>query len=485
MPTAIQTQFNAGMQGDKRTRRSAGVTVSEGFDIYSSPGELRPQVDFIDDNNGTGTGITNFLYANDLLYGLGQISDVNTRVKIYTKDVNAGITSNWSTPSNAEQTALGNPDKKVFVHYNDSTDGEYIYGLKGGTHVWRWGPITGGATFDDEYEALTYTTAAQGLVHPLDNTLYIPYDNKIASHKDGAFTANTYEVPSGYIIRSIAVYGRYLAVGCENEQLGGNSRVFLWNRVDTKADDDIDFGTGRLKVLANLENNLVGISLAQGTSPSTGKLVARLYQGAGNSRVFKTLNLNETSGQLFTHKFEDETKIFFAGTYQKDTGASQTVIFGLGRENANQEIAWTVDQVAPEMNGEGDIYKINNVWFYGNSDAAADVKRTDDGSVTYQSAIAETLVNPGMDTGDVHMYKKFNTFWVNTAPFSSDTVTVKYRKDAETSWTTFLTASEDGQLRFEADPSINFFNEVQFRFETISEATITGFGYTYDVVDRT
>src|SRR3990167_651299 len=275
-------RFDGGMVNDPRDPAAGACRVVTNFDILTNPRKLIPYRNSEDGDSAAATSRKqNFCIAlrtgtTYRLYSLGVKSGATT-AEVLMKDLTTSgdddlADNTWLTPNN-NQSSAGATNFNLFIFYPKTT---LIYGARAGTHIWAFDP-TSVAGWADTHQALTYTNIAQGLVHPKDDILYIPYDNKIAKNDNGSWTTVALTLPSHLYITSICEYGNYLAIGCRPLSGQGDSQVYLWDRDSslTTISESLNWGRGNLEILGVVDGLLVGISLTGDSTTEIGRASCR------------------------------------------------------------------------------------------------------------------------------------------------------------------------------------------------------------------
>ena len=495
MRTLAINTFDNGMTSDPRNPGQGFSQLSKSFDLLTYPHKMVPYRDSEAGASAPDTSrYANFLYANSTLYGLGVVSG-SAKAQIDTK---TDFTSNaWSTPSN-NQSGAGARDTNVFVYYK--TTGK-IYGLRGGTACWSF--LVNGSGWNDTAQAIAYTNTAPAIVHSKDDILYLPYDNKIATNNNDTWNATALTLPTSLIIASICEYGNYLAIGCKPVDVGGRSKVFLWDRDATLAtvSESIDWGEGSLYLLEELEGSLVGASqLGEGLSFNT-RYVFKYYSTSNGAVQFNQIvsSTAESAASLRQNKQKKNNRVYFLmsctiqGTLHQGVWSigrsADTGTFGVMFEYLpNNDTALT----SGILNGfllVGDYmfisYVSNSVW---------GLSKTNDMASYTSTSIYETTVNPSMpehikgSAGDRSSSKQLVAVALSYQPLTSGQQAVlKYRADGG-NWTTILTEATVGMVTTERNKdatNTSFTNgrEYEFHIESTGGAVITELKYKYEVLE--
>ena len=479
-------QFFGGIEDDIRKLSLSGFSITKHFDIFSNPQRLTPYRSLEADTETSVSAtdlkqysVRDFLYpsASGKLYGLGQTGAGLT--KILQKAVaESGL---WTTPASSEGN--GAVQNGCFVEYKD-----YAWSFQGTTQVFRWGLLSGTPSITNSQGTVgTITSVAQGVI-ALDDNLYLPYNNKLVRvNLSSTVTDAVLTLPTNFKITSICNYGKYLAIACAPiSTFNGNSKVFLWNLTATDVQESIDWGEGEIRVLETIEGMLVGVTdryLNNTTGAGRGSMIIQGYSG-GVPQVLKEIFTLALVGKTMPiSKAVKNNRLFFASKIMTNSAGTtyNEGIWSFGRKNASYPWALTLDIIDENINTSGiqGFSTAANYFFIAHS-ADGSVDKTNDASTFAFTSIYESQI---FDFGDVTLKKKLNQFTIYTAPFpSTGSITVKYKIDNETSFTTIGSFSTSGGLSRDfiniesTGASFPSFKEIIFRIESVTGGgEITGF----------
>jgi hypothetical protein len=496
------TDFSGGIADDIRQQTTSQFSLSKHFDIFSNPKRLIPYRRFeADTNDGlTSTGmkqylLTDFLISsyNGALYGLGKkASGLDT--KIFKKDAADIITGNWTVGS-----IEGNKPKYTgaFIEYKD-----HLLGLQGnGTaEVWKFNLAT--STFTNAVAILGSATNEQRLAQPVigkDDNCYLFYENKVVRVNSSiTVTDAVLTLPSSQIITDATNFGNYMAIATTDRQQNrsissetGKSYVYIWDLVSSDVTEKIDWGEGACMVLGNLDGTLVGVStlaISSNLGLGRGSIVIREYRG-GTAKVVKEIKALNTAGignSLRNIKVVQSGRLYFYAKVPNSSVDGTSYIDGIwvwGRKNENYPYALTIDQAISASNSSGvqGFNKFGNTFWVVHSNDGSIIKNDDSANYTETSFIETNKINGG----DSSKKKKLLSVAVSYDPLgTSGQVTLKYRVDENTNWTTIFTDDTDNSISKEATKDASgaafaTFKELQFRIESTSGAEITGLKYRY------
>ncbi len=492
MSKTIQiNRFDLGMTNDPHESNSRYSTVIKNFDAHTFPHKLVPFRSSEAANTTPDTEkFVNFLFVGsdlDRLYGLGVVEgDSGTgKARILYKDTFGGTA--WTEPSNGA-SGSGSRSQDFFIEYKD-----YIYGARASTHLWRHGDITSSVTWVDSWQSLTYENMAQGLIFSND-ILHIPYDNKIATWDNSAFTSATLTLPTNRIITSLTEYGNYIAIATRPKNGIGNSIVYLWDASATSSSEVIDWGTGDLKVLEVIDGVLVGISIELADPPSLqSKIVFRSLSGSRAVKFNTLLSDVSQAPALDIAKQVVSNYLYFLLKITID-GTEQAGLWKLGKVSPELPFSLTFDRTTDNdtaliSNGDldGFFLKDDYVFMAFRSSGLYDITSTDDQANFTVTASYESLINPRMTEEDTLKEKQLMAVQVSFEALpTAGQVVFKYRVDSTTAWGSVaasFTEATDSAVQKELIIPATQGREYEFRIESTGGAVITGFKYKYEVIE--
>lgn len=491
----IVEDFSGGIVNDIREQSSKGFAISQHFDNTTFPKKLVPFRDSQDDNT-TQVGIGNFAWDGTKLYGLG-LKTSPLRAQIYQK---TGLTGTWGEPSTATSGTVSDLVNNCFVIYKGYT---YQFVLTGSLDRWQIG-----GTYTDGYASLSFNgftdgsaLVTQGIVHSKTDTLYMGYystsnGSRIFSDNNGTTQNIALQLPTNVIVTSLAEYGSYLAIGCRPVNGAGNSKVFLWDMVQSDVSEVLDFGVGDLWILANVEGRLVAVMNEASSSDITfskKKVYIKIYAG-GSPTLFKSLEDTDLSllGLLGYKPYYSNINGLTFGLYS--TGSRvPTGLYTFSRGAGGQEYQITSSRLIHNntvITNLVGIYKVGDVVFTSYNyvaDTSSNVGRTEESEIYNNTAFIETVK---YNCGSINKNKRLVGISVSHEPLSSgQTVSVYYKKDSETTYTLIDSNTAVDSVFKEyisiASTAKNLpeFHEIQFRIESTGGAVITGWRKVYEEKD--
>lgn len=509
------SRFDAGIADDARTPVGSGAALIKHFDVFSNPHKLTPyrSVEADHATNVSATDAKQYdiykptLASTGLLYGLGKNTSGFPKV-LRKADPTTG---NWlsSAGSNAA-TAEGEGNAAritgCFIEWASA-----FFFLQGTNQIAKVA-LTGAITNSVSTTGTTIVTTAQGVV--FGNKLYIPYNNKVFSvASDGSTVVDdvTPALPSDMRITSMSVWGNYIMIGMAygtgvNASPTGRSKVYQWDGSSTSEFKDIiDWGEGALQCLGNIEGMICGVSNKYLETPSGltslalggGSMVVRLW-GGGVPRVVKEIvgNQSVTLGRMLNEVVIKGNKMYWVASvpFGLSTSTESTHNLGIwafGRKNQNSNFSVTLDYIANSLIDTSN-FKINsfgnagNYWFINHS-ADGSLAKTDDSATYSETSTYDTVI---MNMDDSSVTKKLVGVTLYTVPLpTAGSVTVAYRADAETSYTTIFTFADDDGIRHSAiniessEAQLPDFKELQLRVTSTGGAEITGLRFKAQIIE--
>ena len=479
------TRFDGGIANDIRSKEPAKARLISHFDALSFPNRLVPHKSSESGQDTISRKIFDFVYVSGKLFGLGTVATDATM--FYQNDTGSAT---WSATANNTTTISEDKLDGTFLIYYAKTG--KIYGCSGASTVFGYDP-TGSAAWVEQ--AVGTLTGARAVVHSKDDIMYVGYGNKIATNNNGSWTTTALTLPSRYPITALCEYGNYLAIAVRStDNFQDVSRVFLWDRDSsvTTLSENIDWGYGDLRHLATYEGQLVGLThLTDGiygsSSIGSDRVIVKAYNGSVPTTILEIVGDTAPSGiqGIYGTKFQKVgNRLYFLAALTLD-GTNRMGVWSIGRSSSTRPISLTLEYLP---NNDTAVTSLDGFFVLGSLayiayDSAGAMSKTDNASTFTATSIYETLKD---DFDSLSQKKKLIGVSVATKALASGgQVVVKYKMDAESSWTTIMTHSTVGDISKSA-VGINTpdFNEIQFRIESTGGAEITGLYYTAEIVGK-
>ena len=442
--------FASGISDDPREDNAQKFQITKHFDIFSNPNRLTPYRSLEADTNdgSTATGmkqyfVQDFLYASASakLYGLGQTGAGLTKI-VNKADATVG---NWTLPATSEGN--GAVKNGCLVEYKD-----YLWGFQGTTQVWKWGLLSGTPAITNSAGTVaTITSVAQGVIAK-DDSLYLPYNNKIVRVNAGGTVQDAVlTLPTNFKITSICNYGNYLAIGCAPiSTFNGVSKVFLWNLISPDVQEAIDWGEGELRVLETIEGMLVGVTdryLNNATGAGRGSMIIQTYSGGVPQVIKEVFTQALTNKSIPLQKAVKNNRLFWAAKIMTNSAGTtyNEGIWSFGRKNVLYPFSLTLDIVDENVNTSG-IQAIGTAanYFFVTHSADGSIDKTNDVATFAFSSVYESQI---FNFGDQDADKTFLCLCVYFRKLATgESLTAKYRVDGATAWTTIGTFTTVGEL---------------------------------------
>ena len=481
--------FSGGISDSPRKPSASEFQITKHFDIHTDPGILIPYRSLEADTETSVSAtdlkqylVRDFVYASTSakLYGLGQTSGGLTKI-VQKADATTGL---WTLPATSEGNGV--VKNGCFFEYKD-----YLWGFQGTTQLFKWGLLSGTPSITNTAKtvATAITSVSNGIIQPSTGFAYVAYNNAIVRIESNTTTITDVAktVPTNLKITSLCNFGTNIAIGCSPiSSFNGTSKVFIWNGSSDLFTETLDFGEGDLRVLEVVEGVLVGIVdryLNNAVGAGKGSMVVMVYAG-GSPQVIKEIFTKALVNKTIPiSKFVKNNRLFWAAKIMTNSAGTEynEGIWSFGRKNVNYPNVLTIDVVEENANTSGiEAIGIAGNYFFTAHSADGSVGKTNDASTYAYTSVFESQI---YDFGNIAITKRLDMFSLYTAPMpTGGSVTVKYKVDAETSFTTIGTLSTVGALSRDfyniESSGANFptFKEIQFRIESVTGgAEITGF----------
>lgn len=495
MPKIVKisvNNFTGGVAEDPRENSNTKSIISKHFDIFSQSNRLLPYRNLVADTNdgSTATGMKQYfvqdmVYASGStkLYGLGQTAGGLTKI-VYKSDV---TTLGWTLPSSSEGN--GSVKNGCFVEYKD-----YMWGFQGTNQVFKWGLLSGTPSITNSVSTTgaTITSVAQGIIAKDDN-LYLPYNNIIGRvTSTGTYNDAVLTLPTNYKITSIDNYGNYLAIACAPvSTYNGVSKVFLWNLTSTDVQESYDIGAGEVRVLGVIEGMIVTISdvyLNNTVGAGRGSMVIKVLQGNTFQPLKEIFTQSLVGKTIPLSKAVRNNRLFFSAKLMTNSAGTEynEGIWSFGRKNVNSNFALSLDVIDENVNTSGiQSFGVAGNFFFISHSSDGSIDSTSSTATYTFTSIHETLI---YNFGDVADTKKLKLFTIKTAPITAGTITIKYKIDSDTSWTTMGSLSTVGETShdfYKNESTLTefpSFSEIKFRIESTGGIEPTGFNAEADIL---
>lgn len=320
----------------------------------------------------------------------------------------------------------------------------------------------------------TISSVAQGIIAKDDNG-YIFYNNIVVRvYPSGTVQDQALKLPTNLKITSACNFGNYMAIGCSpTSTYNGVSKVFLWNLYSPDVQEVIDWGEGELRVLENVEGMIVGISdryLNNASGAGRGSMIVQGYTG-GSPQVLKEVFTEKLNGiTMPNYKAVKNNRVFFVAKIMTNTAGTEynEGIWSFGRKNSNYAYSLSLDYIDENVTTSGiqSFGSAGNFFFISHS-ADGSIDKTDDTATYTMTSVLETQV---LNFSSTELDKRLDSFKVSFRKMAAgESITVKYKIDGASTWTTIGTFDTDDALshtflREEAN-SVDFKSGREFKFQ--------------------
>lgn len=466
---------------DKLGLPSQFGTGSRGLDIYTEPGKLRPhKIQREDETNITDAAVSDFWAASDSkVYAIGQVGgggadDAYTRLYVKT-DANAA----WGT---AASGTGGTFAASRLWEYNDK-----LYWWGKDNTIYSYGLLSGTPAIDEAVNTITATDQSGPMIEQKGN-LYVTYDNHLASFDGTTWVDDAFDLPTGWLIKSLTTWGKYIAIAAYYKSgYQTISRMFFWDTSATSWEFAKDLPRGKVAAIRNIGDRIVGITTNSAIDSSDdGTLTIFEWAGGAVNDVYTYTKKNLVFGGTdATNRLNDaevdvkDNVFYFAsdlkGTYHGLYSWGATV-GGQKAFNFDRHLRGTNSTLTSSLAAKF----IAQYLYCSILDTADYVVTKTTNALNYGTAgdggIYESLIFDGRKP---YLTKEIKSIIINCKPLPSNpSITLKYDADRTGTFTSIGSNTTAGtkQIRFDNidGTAFNTFNELQLRIEIKTTATSDG-----------
>lgn len=499
-PNGVE-EFDLGMTTNPRSASGAAKIIKH-FDNYSDSQKLTPHRSMICDDGARGMDestldgyrIQKVVATNKGLYGFGVVSSSDAHAQVYVKVTPTDPTSAWTTANSGHDSGGngGSAGFKLFLEYHN-----YLYGDNAGG-IWKYGDITGSPsfTYNDFTSAIP---TGQGIVHSLDDTMYVPCGNTLARNDNGSWdTPLTF---NNGTIADIWEDGSY--IGIMVNQYDGKVIVYLWDR-DSSLEtltSKFDFGYGTGVLGMNLGGILCGIVISSQNSTSLTPHVYFKYVSGTDVKVFQDFNV---TAAFFTGDKQQFNNIFYFSASMTLNGETLQGVWKIVKTIKNALVV-SFDRL-PRNDTTLDVGTLKGFYRWGDymfvfylipSLLTYTIWRTDDqpnylATSTYETTIFNQILGlRNKRIPDSSIVKKLvGATLTNEALPAGAAIALSYRIQGQTEWTLIFQHSNEGDIDHSAinieDTGENLpeNKEIEFQWLSTGGAEITGFEFTQEIIGK-
>ncbi len=495
IPTKL-AEFDNGMTTNLRSGDVSKASIVLHFDNYSDPTKLTPhrrmKLDATVEANLDTFRITKILNTSSGIFGFGQIGAADSHAQVCVKTSATDPTAAWTTAGSGSDASFGGArNDALFVLYRN-----YLYGGNS-TGIWKYGDISSSPSFTyNDYTA--HAATAQGRV--VGDILYVPSNNLLLQNDllGGGGWSVALTLDTNLSIKDISEHtGGNLLIACDRAD--GTSLFYWWNRDTTQQPyDRTPCGNGSLKHIFNIGGAPVVVMVSSSNVTSlTPKIYFKYWTGSrlvpfdvwdctlatftGDKQSFNDLHYFLAEITLNGSAMKGVWKIF-----QKPQGGFAVSFDRLPRNDTALD--------AGTLKGFQRIGDYMFVQYLVPSTLTYTVWRTDDQANYSATSVWETIIlNSVLGLRNKHIpdsskTKEFvgATAITETLP-SGASIVAKYKADAESVWTTFLT--HNTLASFSTDivqqvARLPHHKELKLRIESTGGAELTGFDLLQEVTGK-
>ena len=360
-----------------------------------------------------------------------------------------------------------------------------IYGLCGGTNLWKIDPPFVSNAYN--YKSLAYTYSAPALVSLYENKVYIPTDNKISIFDGTNLTTGLSVLPSTFIITAIwengininivgydSVTQEGMCYVCDGQ---GDSITNLIEKYDLYQERPYWGGNiGGTNFIISL--NQGGVYVGGGANET--RMTIRYINGTKllikSEFRFQSITLQNTA--FYTHY----GRVYFNASVQfyGDNNATHHCVFRLD-ENGELSIAQNLDVISgtPQLTG---LIRSGDNFFIGTGTATGGAYNTQPTFATSESE-ASFVVTPWYQSTNASEMLQPLGYGISCEPLPIGSSIIVYtRADTETAWTKVSTFDTVGMLSgtsnnkiLGTEESLDVSVTRQFKISCLGGAVLLGF----------
>lgn len=507
MKTVTLNRFDGALTNDPKTPSSRHARAVANFNILTDPYRMIPYVSSEDGDSSASTQqIRNFTLgkrgSTTSVFGLG--IDGSNHPAVYYRDLSDLADATWSATASNSRAAGSQYAPEFFIYYPNQ---DKVYFASSSTSLEEYDPDTPSTNQSADLATsvtitpTSFTRASNAVLHSKDDIVYVGLDNYLIKKNGSVAWSDALTLPVGSEIVALCEYGNYLAIGVRQTVQTGKCTVYLWDRDSslTTLSEAISWGDEDLRVLEEVEGELVGVSMTGDVASDTiEKVVFRKYSSGVGAVKFLELNtgFSPTVSVQLVRSMQQKYRgrLYFMMTITIN-GSVRQGVWSIGRNTRTQEWALVHERTSDNdtaLNNSHNLrgfFNIGDYLFQSHQDNGTyEMTKTSDQEDYLATSYYETTINPGMPLEDVFKKKKLYSVTCHyEAQPTAGQVVVKYRTDRAANYTTVFTDTTDGSTSFEmpnaSGTSFTDGREFEFRIESYGGTVITGFTYKYDTLE--
>jgi hypothetical protein len=433
------------------------------------------------------------------IYGLGYENSTTSDVTLYEYDSSTNVYNALTNGTVAGGTIrLYTPLFAImdgYIYFDPGTNYVARYTIATNTMSATWKASTGGAHGGTIWQGSLWTWKDDNYIYKIDGATP-DFVQKV-------------KISTNQTIIELVPYGNYLAIVCTASQTSdeGVSRMMLWdgqNLSVTPFAEIVDIGSGVVAGADILDGLIyVGINFLNGKGFRLKAYSGGVFQTVYTYNGRKNLTGDNIRAQIASVLKAYTGYLYFmvVGARPGSTGASnyEMVLFRYGKTNlgqTNKLSAYKSLEVIPTVGNTlgvlGNDFIVNENEFFAGSlindnficavvyEAGYKTRQIyTNPTTTYasQAGVIETSIYTG---GNSYINKPLMGVSIMNTPLTTgQSIVLKYRKDAETTWTTLATEDTLNSISLELLADTNglelpTFKEIAFRLELTGGAEVTG-----------
>jgi hypothetical protein len=445
-------------------------------------------------------GIVRIIEGGGYIWGLGQDNATNKDVTLYRKS--AGTSNAWAAVTNGTISSTTLRLYDPFLVYNNGD----IYLDGGNNYICKYS----GTTMTNNWQALT-SGLYGGVMWQGD--MYGYQGQKIYKITTAPSATDMITIPIDQTIKQMIPFGNYMAIICSGGA-GLMSKMYLWDGVNTTTFTEIvEIGVGSVSggsVLDGVVYAVLGLpnnkgfrimAYTGGRFQTVQNYTGRFNRARTYNYTFPASTVKNISGHIYFMVVGTRSDSTFAAIYE-------AMVFKYGRQDVNDNYKMSCWKTLNSSAVEGsNAYTLGNdfvvyessvgqaqpqmlsavVYGLGGANTSYYFEMTNGYNATEDvssaSGVIETVI---YNSGEPHQEKQLKGIALFYDPLpTAGSVTLKYRKDEETTWTTIFTDGTDSAVSHattvieSSGANLPTYKEIQFRIEFSGNAKITGLKFKY------
>lgn len=365
---------------------------------------------------------------------------------------------------------------------------DYLYYMQD-TQLGRYGPLSGGAAFTDNFSTGLTSTAGfdLGPVKAFNGQIYAGHGNNLLETDGTTTTKLKLVLPTGLYIRSLEVIDEFLVIGTQKgTDITKNDEgyLFFWDGSSTTYNFFVKVEEGGVGALLSSKNRLLSVLGTKGIIYANYSPFQRLQQipfvGAGKYvDIFPGAVTVWQGIALFGFGGATDSASVYQGVYQ----------WGTRNERYPEclNYAWEISTGTSQGTGMkiGSLKGLGNKLYIGWKDASNyGIDKVTIDAAPYAQGIMECLIFDDRRIGEDKLALLIKASHLALA--TNESIQLGYKKDRATNYTTDTANSTVDTIETRLPPAIADSRHREFQFEVLLNAssstapTVTGIGFKYN-----